>query len=978
MKLSEIKWCLALAVMCLSALAAVANIIPNGDLSYKINGQPAFWVLSKTGVTYSPDACNGAPALVITNDGMAWQFASFRIVPQAKYRLSAKVRLSQANAAGQANITIINQKWKSSAGIIKIKPTAGWQTVSKELYGFDSPNNTYGIVVRGRKLDGKFEVAEVKLAALDEKGKADSRPLFSLPGARESLNTNGTLDADQSDFPSSWASDGGAIFLRGGGPNGKNALRFDASKVKRAAVRQDRAMVLNPGKRYRVSMMVKAVNFKAQRMSYSIFPEIWRNEAGVSKVPRNCDWTLVEAIVSAPKSKSTYGSGLAMRAGNDSSGYIDIADLRIEPLDEAAAQGAYSVLRGLEKDRLVVVTKLAEIPVNKPQISALWFGNAPKAKLEYRVDNGPWQNLDVVSSGKYTIKFPGAKLGKHTFEFRCGEFSRKWDFTVVEVLPPVKSKRLNNMVRELEPLNLADGGKGEFINPRTGWVYFILPKADAVLEFSAASKAKPIRGAGHAYLRRGRNQITLKGAAGKVTIRTIPEIYTYQLAVGPYLKAAPQNNYKLVSKYLLPYVNSYTQSDMGYLTDEEWKLINATNLQRHHSNHIAKYPTSQAMIDGVNSNKALNDPRYIGITFDEFPATDLTVLARYNEAHDRIKRPEGYRFFYCLYGKLANGGISTEFISNAVNSGHGDGIIKYEAYCQPVETEAAAEAYIKDKIVEITKSLDAVFPGVTKNLCMYFINSNVPATLTAAYLTNVDLKYYLDMQFHLIANDPALEGLAMAGNWGSSYSDNEMVRWTGRLFRHYLVEGNTERLATKYGFTYNVNFVQNADFEKGLDGWEVSGTVKPGHTPTYGRVMQKRWSAPNGIGDYYAVLERGDKPNVISQQMKGIKKGKYYKLQYITCDAEDVMMQRNGKPGELSIDCEIDGAEFIPEETVKYRAEGPFRKNDKRNIGKVNLDCRVFKALKDDPVISFTDKNVKPGRKTALNYIYITPFFEKE
>ena len=116
---------------------------------------------------------------------------------------------------------------------------------------------------------------------------------------------------------------------------------------------------------------------------------------------------------------------------------------------------------------------------------------------------------------------------------------------------------------------------------------------------------------------------------------------------------------------------------------------------------------------------------------------------------------------------------------------------------------------------------------------------------------------------------------------------------------------------------------------------------------------------------------------MISQKMSGIKSGKYYKIQYITSDAEDVLMQSKGRPGDLSIDCEIDGAEFVDKETVKYRAKGPFRTIDK-NMFKVNLDCRVFKATKDDPVIRFTDKEVKPGRKTALNYIYITPFFEEE
>jgi len=970
------KIMLRYALMLLGLLLAGsvgANIIPNGDLTYQINGKPAFWVLNK-GVKFDAKGCEGKPALILTNDGMARQFASLTIVPKAKYRMTAKVRLSQGNKNGKADILIINQNWKSSSGFIKIKPTSQWQTLSRELYGFASSDNTFGVVVRAKDLNGKLEVGEIKLEALTPEGKAGSRALFYAPGERESLNTNGSLDADQSEFPSFWATGGGVEFLRGGGPNGKNALRFD-TKVKSAFIRQDRSMILNAGKRYRVSMMVKAVNFKARRMSYTLFTDSWGKEGGVVRVPSNCDWTRVEAIVFAPPCKVNYGSGVAMRTDANSSGYIDIADLRIEPLDEAAAKGAYSLLRGLEKSRLVIVSKLAEIPVNNQVITGVWFGDLAKdAKMEYRVDNGAWKSFPAGNVKKFNFKLGKLAVGKHIFEFRCGEFSRKWNFEVQELLPPVKSKRLNNLVRELEPLTLKDGVPGEFINPRIGWVYFILPSADATLEFTGEN---PIRGAGHAYLPRGKNKITLKGASGKVIIRTIPEIYTYQLAGGPYLKVAPQNNYKLISKYLLPYINSYAQPGKGNLTAKEWEIIYSTNLQRQHGNHIAKYPTTQAMIDGVNNNEGLNDPKFVGITFDEFPAVDVTLMARYNAAHDLIKRPEGHRFFYCLYGKLSAGGISTEFISNAINSGHGDSIIKYESYCQPVEDEKAAEAYIRNIIVETAKSLERTFPGAVKNLCMYMINSNMPSTLTAAYLTNVDLKYYLDMQFNLIANDPALEGLAMAGNWGSNYSDNEMVRWTGRLYRHYLIEGNTEMLSPRYGFTYNVNFVKNSDFEKGLADWKIEGTVKPGHTPTYGRAIEKRWSAPNGIGDYYAIMERGSKPNVISQQMRGIKKGKYYKIQYITSDAEDVLMKKNGRPGDLSVECEIDGAEFVDKETVRYRAKGPFRKIDK-NMFKVNLDCRVFKATKDDPVIRFTDKDVKPGRKTALNYIYITPFFEEE
>ena len=260
--------------------------------------------------------------------------------------------------------------------------------------------------------------------------------------------------------------------------------------------------------------------------------------------------------------------------------------------------------------------------------------------------------------------------------------------------------------------------------------------------------------------------------------------------------------------------------------------------------------------------------------------------------------------------------------------------------------------------------------------CLYFINCNTPATLTSAYLPDVDMKYYLDMQFNLLANDPALKGAGMTGNWGSNYADNEMVRWTGRLFRHYCIEGRREPLAPKYGFTYKLPFVTNPDFNDGMKGWKVEGNITPGHTKGYA-VYQKRWACTAGIGDNYAVLNRGEKPNRLSQKLKGVKAGRYYKLQYITADAEDVTMGKGGRPYELSVDVQIEGAKFIPEETLCYKATRSPRKIDK-NMYKVNLDQRIFKAEKDDPLITFSDEMVKPGRKTAVNYISLTPYFREE
>jgi hypothetical protein len=57
-----------------------------------------------------------------------------------------------------------------------------------------------------------------------------------------------------------------------------------------------------------------------------------------------------------------------------------------------------------------------------------------------------------------------------------------------------------------------------------------------------------------------------------------------------------------------------------------------------------------------------------------------------------------------------------------------------------------------------------------------------------------DTRTYLDMQVRTIATDPAFAGVRGLGVFRSTYADEETVRWTARLYRHYAIEGHTEPL----------------------------------------------------------------------------------------------------------------------------------------------------------------------------------------
>ena len=61
-------------------------------------------------------------------------------------------------------------------------------------------------------------------------------------------------------------------------------------------------------------------------------------------------------------------------------------------------------------------------------------------------------------------------------------------------------------------------------------------------------------------------------------------------------------------------------------------------------------------------------------------------------------------------------------------------------------------------------------------------------------LPNVDFHVWMDQQMHLVANHPSLAGLAGLNWWTSSLADEETVRFVGKLYRHYALEGQKELL----------------------------------------------------------------------------------------------------------------------------------------------------------------------------------------
>ena len=193
---------------------------------------------------------------------------------------------------------------------------------------------------------------------------------------------------------------------------------------------------------------------------------------------------------------------------------------------------------------------------------------------------------------------------------------------------------------------------------------------------------------------------------------------------------------------------------------------------------------------------------------------------------------------------------------------------------------------------------------------------------------NVDYHVWMDQQMNVVANHPVMAGMAGLNWWTSLQADEETVRFVGKLYRHYAIEGKTELLTKDPLF---LTHIQNADFEKAVEGWTLhaaeEGSIQAKSFPRYGRIEGRfmglgRPADPEHIGDTFLWMKRSEKgPNTFSQTIKNLQPGRLYSLKMFTCDYQDLINPRKKNQEEaaqrLSASVSIEGVEVDSEAFVQ-------------------------------------------------------------
>ena len=301
-----------------------------------------------------------------------------------------------------------------------------------------------------------------------------------------------------------------------------------------------------------------------------------------------------------------------------------------------------------------------------------------------------------------------------------------------------------------------------------------------------------------------------------------------------------------------------------------------------------------------SASPGYQDPLMDGIIVDEFGGGDGIEYDVYRQVVERLNatfKPKVFMPYGCG-GQFHGGDRSTKFAQAALDGG---GYVCPEYYLIEQPSKSEAEQFIHDSLVSDMLRWEKGMPGVIPRLIVVLGYMSQP-TESLNVNPSVNFKVYMDMQMRALATHPACFGLGGFQWYHSSYCDEENVRWAGRLYRHYAIEGNTKPLAND---PYILPHLRNPDFAAGTEGWTIApaepGSVKTGAHAGYSW-LEGRYPRTN-MGDTFLLVKRSDKkPNVFSQEIKNLTPGRMYSLKMITADYQDLVQEKSEKKTERRLD----------------------------------------------------------------------------
>src|SRR5438445_511083 len=456
-------------------------------------------------------------------------------------------------------------------------------------------------------------------------------------------------------------------------------------------------------------------------------------------------------------------------------------------------------------------------------------------------------------------------------------------------------KKQNNLVAELlEAASISKTGNPlTFTRSSDGWIFIsanykgqgtvriILDKANDPVIVRDADGGMVGEGMRHVTKGKHTLHVECKGSirVEKLVVKAIPELMHCGLGFNSSIKSYPTYDMEFLKKDILPNVNILLVPHNIQLPQpviDDWHRQGKWFVAEVGKNTEGKTPdeifefyanffNTVRFLDGLIINEfGMN--RKSGTSSPERQNRAAQRHQPYEDAFKKLRADERYqdKQMYIYFGGSGNvvnyDDTGTNFVRTLVD-------LKYPIALERYLFERSSEEKSKEALQTFIDGIadwEAKEPGVKKQMVIAFgLFSMPPGGINK--LPGVDYHVWMDQQMNVVANHPVLSDLRGLNWWTSTLADEETVRWVGKLYRHYAIEGRTN-LLTRPDPLF-LPHIQNADFQNGTEGWTLtsaeSGTIEAKSYPRYGRIEGRymglgRPADPEHIGDTFLWMKRSD------------------------------------------------------------------------------------------------------------------------
>jgi len=588
-------------------------------------------------------------------------------------------------------------------------------------------------------------------------------------------------------------------------------------------------------------------------------------------------------------------------------------------------------------------------------------------------------------------------------------------------------KKLNNLVSELlEVSAISESAKPfTFTRSNDGWIFVswtskgkgtvrvVLDKrlgGDSVIVHEAEDDP---RGEGMDYVTKGEHtiQVECKGSitVEKLAVKAIPELIHCGLGFEPQIRSYGLYDMEFLRKDILPNVTTLIVPNGIKLSEkviEDWHRqgkrfvaeagINSQGkTAEDHFKYWSSFYERTPFLDGIIINEFIvNRPvvEWAELTPERRARMEQErqQYEVYAETIKRMRADDRYRnkMLYAYVGgsgkKLNQEIIGTNFIRTVVDCGYR---VALERYLHEMSSEKGSQDALQT-LVDGIADWETKEPGVKKQMAIAFgLFSMPPGGINKQ--PNVDYHVWMDQQMNVVANHPVMSGIAGLEWWTTTLADEETVRFVGKLYRHYAIEGKTGMLTKDPLF---LTHIHNADFEKGTEGWTLhpaeEGTIAVKSFPRYGRIEGRfmglgRPADPEHIGDTFLWMRRSEKgPNTFSQTIKDLQAGRLYSMKMFSCDYNDLA---NPKARKLEEATRFTGSvvlEGVEVDTKRSFTEMYASTPEPKIPVWITYHWKVFraKAATAKLIVSDWQREKEPGasfgQEQAFNFLEIQPYRE--